>query len=447
MTVRVMSMRKNILILLLMMIVIPLAGELKFYPFGSSFRISFCVPIFFLLLMWLRRIPLLAAGFGVGVSVVLFRLSLAAFTQSDFRGFQELIVLMPALFYYLTYSWLFSVTNLSRLNHPPFVIGLLSVFIETTSSLVELAYRYLTLGEPLTLPMMSQILIIAIIRSFFALSFYFIIKLREAEVMSEQKSAQNEQMLLLISNLYQESIHLKKTLQQAEDITRNCYSLYRTLKESPAEDLKQDDLARDVLAMAGQIHEIKKDNQKIHAGLSKLIYDENPTDYMPVSEIGKLILATNQKYAQHLGKKIKFTLEEPKEYLEDLPPLHVFTVLSLVNNLVANAVEAIPDTGCIRLALQWEPNAVSFTVYDTGTGITAKYRDLIFEPGYTSKYDAAGNPSTGIGLTYVREVVEQLQGSVDFYSHPPKGETAFMLNLPLTPLIKPFIPAGSEVTI
>ncbi len=50
-------------------------------------------------------------------------------------------------------------------------------------------------------------------------------KLKESQVRKE-----NENMLMYLSNLYVESVHLKKTLQNAELITQEAYQLYRNLQ-------------------------------------------------------------------------------------------------------------------------------------------------------------------------------------------------------------------------
>ena len=54
-------------------------------------------------------------------------------------------------------------------------------------------------------------------------------KLYEAQSRERHIKKQNEHMLMLISNLYEDAVHLKKTLQDAENITKKSYDLYKTL--------------------------------------------------------------------------------------------------------------------------------------------------------------------------------------------------------------------------
>lgn len=62
-------------------------------------------------------------------------------------------------------------------------------------------------------------------------------------------------------------------------------------------------------------------------------------------------------------------------------------------------------------------------------------RDIVFDPGYTSKFDAYGTPSTGIGLSYVKELVKELGGQIQIEHKDTKG-TAFQLLLPIQNLIQ-----------
>jgi len=54
---------------------------------------------------------------------------------------------------------------------------------------------------------------------------------------------------------------------------------------------------------------------------------------------------------------------------------------------------------------------------------------LIFEPGFTTKFSADGVPSTGIGLAYVKGLVENFRGRV--YLKTGEGEKCFVMLIPL----------------
>lgn len=419
-------MREKLLILLLMIVSVPIAGELKFFPFNDTFRVSFGIPVFFFFLLWVRKINPIISGFLVGLFVVVFRVSYILITNENSSFISALTPTFPSFFYYLTYSSLFYLGRVNKIHHLPLRLGIISVFIEVVSSIIEMTIRHLVLGNAFTLYIFSEIMIIAFIRSFFTLSFFYMIKLNQTYLVAEQQKKQNRHMLRLISGLYEESVLLKKSIQNAEEITRDCYNLYESLNtEEPQSKLEE--ISQKLLGIAGEIHEIKKDNQRIYAGLNKIISSEHSGDYMDLHYIGEVIIHTNKRYSESLNKRIKFNLSIKDKF----PKLHAFTILSIINNLVSNSVESINYSGNINIMIYRNDEYIEFKVSDNGSGIPDKKRELIFKPGYTTKYDERGNPSNGMGLPYVKELVSKLEGNVSLASNENNKETTFIIKLPI----------------
>ncbi|PEF41037.1 ATP-binding protein [Bacillus sp. AFS026049] len=428
-------MKKEVYVLALMLLTVPLAGELSFYPFNETFRVSFGVPAFFFFLLLLQKTPAIFSGILTGTMVVIFRILIDFFMQDNFSWISAFHAHYPSFFFYFTYSVLFYFAKINRFQSRTLIIGFIGLIIEILSDCVELIFQYIVLETTITFGSLNEMIVIAFGHSFIVLSFFNMMKLYEAQSRERQIRKQNEHMLMLISNLYEETIHLKKTLKNAENITKKSYDLYRELKALEKREKQLHDLtepySQKALRIAGEMHEVKKDNQRIFAGLSKLISNESFKDYMNAAELFYLIIRINEKYALSLGKDIQF--EYSLEGKND-SPYHVYTVLSLFNNLVANAVEAIKEKGIVRLSLFEISDNVEFKVADTGPGIPQKYQTVIFKPGFTSKYDQFGTPSTGIGLSYVKEVVKELGGDILFENS--FNGAVFSIKLPIQKLIQ-----------
>ncbi|MGG1754205.1 sensor histidine kinase [Bacillus pumilus] len=408
--------KKDAFILIFMVVIVPLAGELKFYPVNETFRISFGAPAFFFCLLLLRKSRPFLPGFLTGAAIVLFRVGLdlmqhhADLATSFYQQF-------PSFFFYFTYAFLFFAVRTGRFKQRSIFIGIIGLMIELVADFVELFVQFLVFDTTMTLSKLSDMFLIAFAHSFVVISFFNMMKLYEAQSREKQIMKQNEHMMMVISNLYEETVHLKKTLKHTEHITQESYRLYRLLHEHEAGKK----VSQELLKLAGEIHEVKKDNQRIYAGLSKLISKENMQDYMKAEELVQIVLRIQEKYALSLGKNISFT--------------SVFIFLSLINNLMANAVEAIKDDGMISLVLKGSHDKIEIRIEDDGPGIPEKMREIVFDPGYTSKFDAYGTPSTGIGLSYVKELVKELGGTIKIEQRETKG-TAFQLLLPIQNLIQ-----------
>lgn len=414
----------------LMLITIPIAGEFRIYPFHDDFRVSLGTPLFFLFLLWIKKISPLVSGILVGISVFLFRFLLGTYSSGIGTWNFAINNNLPVLFYYLTYGLFFSVFRIKRFLHYPLLVGVLGTCIEILASLVEILFRHVLLGMNFSLPLLGQLAPIAIIRSFFVLGLFSIFTMREAHLFEEQQQQRIETMLVEISDLFVETIQLKKSMENAEDVTRSCYTLYRNLADTQIPQNLA--FAQTALKLAGEVHEIKKDNQRIYAGLSKIISDKSITDYMNVEDLGFAIQKTNQKYARLIGKNVAIDVS----FQGDHPYYHTYTIFSILNNLVSNAVEAIMDDGNVLISITRCNEDVEFRVNDSGPGIPAKIQHAIFEHGFTTKYDISGRPSTGMGLSYIKEMTEGLGGTISLINDPLTHSTCFLVRLPINALTK-----------
>ncbi|WP_312475875.1 sensor histidine kinase [Neobacillus sp.] len=420
-------MREKLLAYLFLMIVVPIAGELKFYPIDGDIRVSLGTPVFFFILLFSRKIHPLIAGILAGTTVVLFRIFLYGIQVDSFHLFDAFVLHFPVFFYYLIFSLLFYLFKMNTWHEKPFFIGLFGVINEIIASLVEITCRYSSSHMPITFTTLVTIGGIAIIRSFFVLGFFNILIIRETRLAEEQQRTRNEQILLLISNLYVEMIQLKKSTKNAEELTSACYGLYRDLK-----GLENHHQAQAALKIAGQMHEIKKDNQRIYAGLSKLMVKENLSDNMDLKEIIEVIITSNKRYGEMLEKSIDYQVN----ILGEHPYYRTVILFSLVNNLVSNAVEAIIEKGQIELAVSRVDDMVHIMVSDNGPGISEKNKPFIFEPGFTTKFDQAGIASNGIGLSYIKNVIENIGGELQLLDADVRNRTSFEIRLPVASLIE-----------
>jgi two-component system sensor histidine kinase YcbA len=116
------------------------------------------------------------------------------------------------------------------------------------------------------------------------------------------------------------------------------------------------------------------------------------------------------------------------------PHYHTFTLFSIINNLVTNAVEAILVEGSIELSVERNDDSVVLNVCDNGCGISVKNKPFIFEPGFTTKFDQTGVASNGIGLSYIKNIIEGIGGEIKLLDSVMKKKTTFKLVLPITAL-------------
>jgi signal transduction histidine kinase len=93
-------------------------------------------------------------------------------------------------------------------------------------------------------------------------------------------------------------------------------------------------------------------------------------------------------------------------------------------NLIANALEAMPHGGEIRIGARQRDNSVLIEVEDTGPGIPSAIQDRLFQPFVTAGKD----DGLGLGLALSRQTV--LDHGGDMWIEPAAG-AHFTIRLPL----------------
>jgi signal transduction histidine kinase len=100
-------------------------------------------------------------------------------------------------------------------------------------------------------------------------------------------------------------------------------------------------------------------------------------------------------------------------------------IRSVLANLLANALEAMPAGGSIQINTAVTETSVVIRVLDTGPGIAPEIRDRLFQPFVTARKPGGW----GLGLVQARQAVIDHGG--DMWLEPPAGRGAcFGFSLP-----------------
>ncbi len=107
----------------------------------------------------------------------------------------------------------------------------------------------------------------------------------------------------------------------------------------------------------------------------------------------------------------------------------VFLLQQAISNLLDNAIEFSPVAGTITIALESSDDTLSLLISDQGPGIPDFAKDRIFERFYSLAKPDSGKKSSGLGLSFVKEVAQLHQGSIAL-SNLPSGGVCAILTLP-----------------
>ncbi|MBP1668645.1 MAG: sensor histidine kinase [Bacteroidetes bacterium] len=149
------------------------------------------------------------------------------------------------------------------------------------------------------------------------------------------------------------------------------------------------------------------------------------------TDIHEIIRNVSENYSLQVksrGGTITMNLEA-KQFILEVDSVHITNVMT---NLVDNALKYCTRDPEIRISTRNVRQFFEMTIQDNGIGISKQDQKRIFEKFYRVP---TGNIHTvkgfGLGLSYVKKIVEEHQGTIEVASHLYEGST-FTIQLPLT---------------
>ncbi len=146
-----------------------------------------------------------------------------------------------------------------------------------------------------------------------------------------------------------------------------------------------------------------------------------------IPDLVEQIVDANGAYAKEYGIELAVTGETPECHVRvDPDRLH-----QIVANLISNAVKFSPKGATVRLASELRDGAIRISVSDEGPGIPTEFRGKIFTRFSQADGSATrAKGGTGLGLYISKQMVEHMDGRIDFDSVPGEGAT-FWIELPV----------------
>lgn len=398
------------------------AAQINLHVFTETFTISLgsvCIPAFLYLLDNVAVIPLSGiSGFGVFGSRVLIhalRTGSTAGAVSDY---------LPEVIFYValgTLLYLFDRIGGHRKKLFPYIADV--VCIDYLSNVLELFARLH--GSPYSWDTQILLMIVACIRGLILALVLESLDRYRVMLLTRNHARRYQRLVMLIAQLKGEMLWMDKSASTIEETMNTSYDLYGRLQgdETP----EGQELARQALSVAKDVHEIKKEYLLIKQGISQAIQSETGSEGMTMGEIFAILSRSVKDEFPQATAPPQVSFEgEDRLYTRD-----PYLFLSIFHNLIANAVEACGDKGCtVRITGTEEHENYIFSVQDNGPGVPPKYRDSIFIPRFSTKIDPnTGAVSRGLGLCIVRDMVEQdLGGTIRIAD--ADGGARFVISIP-----------------
>lgn len=405
-------------------LLIVLAAQVNLDVFTNNFLVSIGILLFPVFVYLFQEIPLIPITLLSGAGVFLSRILIYGI-QSGFHT-DNVINHFPEVFFYLTYG----IASYFYFKHHDYKLQgkrwpAILLVMDYCANLVELLFRLGT--GAFALNMQLNIIVVAFVRTVILWAVIRGLGHYKFTLLNQEHANRYQRLILLISKLNGEVIWMKKNTALIEETMARSYKLFSAMQEAEVDPA----LSQDALAVAKDIHEIKKEYLLILRGISEAMDLNLQDNGMTLTDILVLLEDTLAAAAHEKGKELTLN----KEYSQDLFTDKHYFLLSIFRNLFTNALEANEEEQVVLTFIQQEDNDnYTFLIRDNGPGIPTENLPLIFMPGFSTKINFnTGEVSRGLGLNLVKDIIEnQFHGSIHAESKP--GETTFYIRIPKSEL-------------
>lgn len=403
---------------LITVIAITLIGELYFYPFHGSFRFSAGVVAFSLMLLLIDDFNMVILAVYTGITVFVFRFIIEYFS-TDVEIAAIIAENLPSSTYYILYgilAWFFTIRK-NREN--PYLTMVTLFSIDVLCNITEAVIR-----NNLNSYLFKFIIIVGLIRSIGSCGIYILIENQNNIIKKKEHQKRYIQLNTLVSNIQAELFYLKKSTSDIENVMDKSYSLYKNNRNNES-------ISEEALNIARDVHEIKKDYYRVLSGFESFLNVFETNETMSFKDLSFIIEGNGKRYIVENNKDIKLSvIINDNIYIKKY-----YSLFTILNNLIINSIDAIKGKGNIKVVQNITDDFIILTIVDDGTGIDNSLIPYIFNPGFTTKYDEkTGNSSTGIGLSHVKNIIDELNGDIKVNSI--NMETEFKIVIPIDSLRK-----------
>lgn len=333
----------------------------------------------------------------------------------------------PDVVFYVTYGLVFYLAYWRR-QEDNITRFLITVFAsDLISNLMEMAVRTKITGMDGTI--FRGLVLIAFARLLAVFGIVVYLKWYKSFLVKQEHEIRYRKLMMLTSLFKSEVYFMQKNMIFIERIMKKSYETYKLADE---ENVSQA-LKTDLLDITKNVHEIKKDYIRVIQGLEKGFDQKLSPSKIAMRDLVNILEESTEEYLQNSGlhvrlrSKVESGVGVKKHYY----------LMSVLRNLVNNAIEACHDieNALVEIKIKDVPPFVHIQVCDNGAGMDADTLSYIFNPGFSTKFDAStGDICRGIGLSMVKSLVqENFRGTVDVESDEGKG-TVFTLAIPIQAL-------------
>lgn len=397
--------------------------------FKEGFIITLAVVLLGIFMYQYDKLNPVRAGILVGIASPLFRAAVLLLGhKAPDTVFHQVY---PDVAFYCAYGVFFYLLYYRRRkkNYTQYFVSI--VLCDFLSNMVEMMVR--NGGRLASYEVIRGLFLIAAGRTVVILAVIICIGSYKSLLSKEDHEERYKKLMIMASVFKSEVYFMNKNMVEIEDVMKKAFTLYRTMieREYPPE------MGKLALDISKDVHEIKKDYIRVIRGLQDNFLADLDVSEMRIKDILHIL-------EMDVGEQIRERKQDILFYSkvrENFSVRDHFSLMSILRNLIINSIDSIGAKKRGQVKLDVFPGDGDnqgyyiFNITDNGPGIPESDMEVIFDPGFSTKFDEeTGDINRGVGLTLVRDLIrDKFQGQISVESKLGVY-TKFQIKLPGTVL-------------
>lgn len=386
---------------------VSIGSQLYINVFSDDFIIALAVVIFGICLHLFKDINPIKLSILTGLCSPFFRCIVLWVNSGNWNQSAE--AALPDIIFYFCFGVIFYLLYYKNPQKNYTLFWTTLVICDAMSNAAELAFMNgLIYVNPTVL---GTLFIIAMVRAVLILAICLSVDSYKSLLTKEEHELRYKKLMVMASVFDSEVYFMKKGIVEVEDVMKKAFLLYHNMDN----DNFSEELQSLTLDIAKDVHEIKKGYIRVIKGLQDNFLSDIKITSLSIRDLVNILETDVEDLIKHKEKQIQFVTKIQENFIVK----EHYILMSVLRNLVINAIDAIPNEkkGIIKLELfkkNQEEQCYNFRITDNGSGIRKEDMEIIFAPGYSTKFDEnTGDINRGIGLTLVKDLVQdEFKGSI-----------------------------------